>query len=64
MTFYNKKLQFGVFFSLGCDFYNKSISGGNDRRFNNSATAADRTDENLSDRIIKLTEVLKTKKTI
>ena len=29
---------------------------------NNSATAADRTDENLSDRIIKFTKVLKTKK--
>ena len=41
-------------------FYNKNISGGKDRRSNDPATAADRTDENLPDRLIKCTEVLTT----
>ena len=42
-------------------FYNKNINCGKERRLNNSAPAADRRDENLSDRIIKFTEVLKAK---
>ena len=50
MTFYN--------------IYNKDTSGGKGRRLANSATAADKTDENLSDRIIKFTEVLKINKQI
>ena len=51
-----------LFFSKLQLFITKYTSGGKDRTLNNSATAADRTDENLSDRIIKFTEVLKIKK--
>ena len=41
-------------------FYNKDIRSGKNKRLNNSITAADITDENLSDRIITFTEVLRT----
>ena len=39
--------------------YNKIISGGKDRRLNNSAVAAGRTDGSLSDGMIKFTECFK-----
>ena len=43
-------------------FYNKNISSIEDRKLSNSTEAADRADENLSHRIIKLTKVQKQKK--
>ena len=49
-----------TFFQWVVSFYNKNVSGSKDRRFNNPAPAADRTDENLPDRIIKFTKILKT----
>ena len=38
-------------------FYIKNISGGKDITLNNSATAANRTDDNLTDTINKFTKV-------